>query len=166
MGMPVRFVEKSGYSLQNMLEQANPFKSETCGRVLCFPCQSERGGDCEKRGAGYKVTCQVPGCKEDLTRYDGETGKNGYSRGVEHKDGYRGEGEKNMMWKHALGRHEGNKEIPYKMTVLKTFGKDNIKRKVDEALRITRNKGVKLNSKAEFRQPSIPRLVILGGSND
>ncbi len=43
------------------------------------------------------------------------------------------------------------------MEVLDTFGRDNTARMTDEALMITRHKGVKLNSKKEYRQPDRQR---------
>ena len=51
------------------------------------------------------------------------------------------------------------------MKVIRTFGKNNMLRKLDEANRITGNLGVRLNSKAEFHQPSLPRLVVHRGRN-
>ena len=53
-----------------------------------------------------------------------------------------------------------------KMKVLKNYGRDNTTRRSNEAMRIAGNKGVRLNSKAEFRQPRIPRLVINGNRNE
>ena len=40
------------------------------------------------------------------------------------------------------------------MKILKSYSRDNLTRKVNEAVRISNIDGVKLNSKAEFRQPS------------
>ena len=51
------------------------------------------------------------------------------------------------------------------MNVLNTFGRDNQMRKTDEALRISGHKGIILNSKSEFRQPSLPRFEIQLGRN-
>ena len=56
-------------------------------------------------------------------------------------------------------------DVKFKMTVLKTYGDNNTLRKTNEALRITGNPGVRLNSKAEFAQPSLPRLTINRGRN-
>ena len=70
-----------------------------------------------------------------------------------------------MLWKHAVDKHGGSKEVNFKMEVVDTFGKDNAKRKTDESLKITGHKGVKLNSKSEYRQPSLPRLEIQTGRN-
>ena len=52
------------------------------------------------------------------------------------------------------------------MKILKTYGRDNVTRLSNEALRILWNKGVRLNSKAEFRQPSVPRVVIHRNMNE
>ena len=92
--------------------------------------------------------------------------KNGYTRGGEHQDGRRRKDADNAMHKHDSDTHRGTGSSGYKMKVLKNFGKDNLRRKVDEALRITRNDGIKLNSKAERNQPRVPRLVMMSGRND
>ena len=79
--------------------------------------------------------------------------------------GYRRQEKGNVLWKHAVDKHEGSQEANYKMNVLNTFGRDNTMRKTDEALRISGHKGVILNSKSEFRQPSLPRFEIQLGRN-
>ena len=43
---PIRFIETSGYSLQNMLEMSDPFREKKCDRTDCFPCSSGGGGRC------------------------------------------------------------------------------------------------------------------------
>ena len=65
-----------------------------------------------------------------------------------------------------MDKHGGSKEVNFKMEVVDTFGKDNTARKTDEALEITGHKGVKLNSKREYMQPSLPRLEIQRGRNN
>ena len=72
----------------------------------------------------------------------------------------------NVMWKHAVNDHGGRDDVDYVMEVLKNYRKDNLTRKTNEAVRITNNEGVKLNSKAEFRQPTVPRLVIQRNRNE
>ena len=57
-------------------------------------------------------------------------------------------------------------DVNYKMTVLKTYGMHNALRKTNEAVRINTHPGVKLNSKAEFSQPRLPRLVVHSGRNE
>jgi hypothetical protein len=153
------------YTLQNMLEKGNPFRLDKCDREQCFPCMGEKGGRCDKKGSGYNITCEEVICQTKHVKYDGESARPAYTRGREHLQGYRAKGEKNPLWKHASEDHQGRLDVNYKMTILKCFGRSNLARKVNEAIRITNNKGVKLNSKAEFRQPSVPRAVIHRGRN-
>ena len=55
----------------------------------------------------------------------------------EHLAGYRRQEKGNVLWKHAVEKHNGRKDVNFKMEVVDTFGKDNAKRKTDEALKIT-----------------------------
>jgi hypothetical protein len=98
-------------------------------------------------------------------KYSGESGRPGYTRGLEHKQGYRAKNIKNALWKHSVNEHGSNKEVKYVMRILKTYGADNITRKVNEAIRISNHEGISLNSRAEFRHPTVPRLVIQRNAN-
>ena len=79
--------------------------------------------------------------------------------------GYKRKAEGNPLWKHAVDKHGGRLDVDFRMEVVDTFGRDNTARMTDESLRISRHKGVKLNSKKEYRQPSLPRLQIQRGRN-
>ena len=74
--------------------------------------------------------------------------------------------EESVVWKHCVNDHQGRSDVKFQMKVLKNYGRDNTTRRSNEAMRIAGNKGVRLNSKAEFRQPRIPRLVINGNRNE
>ena len=102
---------------------------------------------------------------EKGVRYDGEAGHPCYSRGKDHMRGYKNE-EDNVLWKHAKNVHGGRKDVKFVMKVLKHYGSDNTTRKSNEAVRINMNPGIKLNSKAEFRQPRVPRVVIHENMNE
>ena len=56
--------------------------------------------------------------------------------------------------------------LTYEMRAVRSYGCDNVTRKVNEAVRISEHKGVILNSKAEYRQPKVPRVVIQESVND
>ena len=99
-------------------------------------------------------------------RYDGETARSAYCRGLDHLRGYRNQSKDSVLWKHAQNDHGGRKDVKFVMKVLKNYGPDNTTRKSNEAVRITGNKGVRLNSKAEYRQPSVPRLVVNRNRNE
>ena len=58
-GIDVVFIERTGYSIQNQLERADPYEEDSCERE-CFPCEEEGGGlKCEMRGAGYDIICKA-----------------------------------------------------------------------------------------------------------
>ena len=144
----VKFIEKSGHSLQNQLEKADPFRGDTCGREDCFSCQQEGGGDCESRGCVYEILCQEDSCRDRVPRYDGESGRNCYTRSLEHARGYRNGARDNAMKKHSDEYHEGRKDVRYKMNIVRLFKRDNVRRKIFEAVRIVRNGGLRMNSKS------------------
>lgn len=174
--VPWKVVEKSGYSLQNILVKSNPFKRENCGRQKCFPCKKPKGGDCTKIGAGYKIVCEE--CEDMVARYDGESGRNAYTRGIEHVDNYkngkttdfqknavdneenRRKEKENPMWKHAREFHQDRKDVDFTMTVTGIFGRNNLKRQVNEHVRIAGNRGRTMNSKKEYNTPIVPTITI------
>ena len=163
---PIKFVETSGYSLQNLLEKSDPFREETCGRPDCFPCMSGGGGRCDVIGAAYVITCEEEECVARGVQYDGECFRPGYARGRDHLRGLRNKSKDSVLWKHCVNEHGGREDVKFVMKILKTYGRDNLTRLSNEGVRINFNKGVRLNSKAEFRQPSIPRVVIQRNNNE
>ena len=158
-GMEVRFIEQSGHSLQNLLEKGNPFTDGGCGRWNCFPCLSGHFGKCDKSG-GYELRCRAPACQEKGVNYQGETGRSFFLRGLEHLQALKNRRSDSVLWKHCQNEHGGDVNQEFEMKPLKTYGRDNTTRKANEAMRIREAKGVSLNSKAEYRQPKIPRVVI------
>ena len=163
-GVKIKFVEQSGHSLQNLLEKGNPFGDGNCEREDCFPCQSCGGrGKCEKAGAGYVIVCCNPECREQGVSYQGETGRNSFSRGLEHRRGLENKKADSALWKHCQNAHNGDVEQEFEMQILKTYGSDNTTRMVNEAMRIREHLLkllISLNSRAEYRQPRVPRVVI------
>ena len=63
-------------------------KKEGCRRSDCFPCTSG-GGNCEKSGSGYQIRCETCHLDGVSSLYEGETGRNAYTRGKEHLDALR-----------------------------------------------------------------------------
>ena len=132
----------------------------------CFPCESGGRGRCDRLGAAYSITCEEEQCAEKGVRYDGECFRPAYTRGRDHLRGFKNKSEENVLWKHSVNDHQGSSNVNFVMKVLKTYGRDNLTRQVNEAMRINNNSGIKLNSKAEYRQPSVPRLVLHGNVNE
>ena len=90
--------------------------------------------------------------------YEGESGRNGFTRGLEHLAAIRMKDEQNAMWKHVLVEHNGNNP-EFEMKVLKSFN-SCLERQVNEAVRIIITKAdLVLNSRSEFRQAPIVRIV-------
>ena len=136
----------TGSGLGKQIEEADPYREPDCGRT-CFPCEHEGQGDCEKRGAGYTIECGHVGCSG---RYDGETGRNAFTRGGDHVRGYRRREPGNVLWEHDKEYHGGEGKTGYKMTVGRTYGRDNRRRVINEAARIEMNLGIRMNRKGEF----------------
>ena len=63
------------------------------------------------------------------------------------------------MWEHDREFHGGGGDIEFKMKVKKVYGRDHVRRMVNEAVRIERNDGVVMNGRAEHRRSCLPRVV-------
>ena len=125
-------------------------------------CSSGERGNCEKNSSGYRIICKR--CQEDNRKaiYEGETGKNSYSRGLEHQDGLRLEHEDNPLWKHCTLEHDREK-VQFQMKALRSF-KSCLMRQVNEPVRISSSRAdMLLNSKNEFHQAPLTRLVAFRG---
>ena len=147
------------------LVKAEPMASKLCGRDNCFPCISGGGGDCEKSSIGYKLEClECPGA--DLTAtYEGESGRNGYSRGLEHVAALEGRQETSPLWKHCEIQHKG-RIVGFKMTCLRSF-RSAFLRQTNEGVRIVSSKSdICMNSRSEWHQPAVVRVTAtLGNTN-
>ena len=114
-GMHIVVKERAGLKNKSV-SKAEPLKSKYCGRETCFPCTSG-GGNCEKNTSGYRVTCLTCQRAGVSAIYEGETGRNGFTRGLEHLAALRLEDEENAMWKHCVVQH-GGVEAEFEMKML------------------------------------------------
>ena len=130
------------------------------------PVQVGGGGDCRKSCSAYRLECEE--CEKNNLKavYEGETGRNCYSRGLEHMAGLSNEKDDNPLWKHCEIQHDGRK-VAFKMVCLRSF-KTAYLRQVNEGVRIACcNADICMNSKAELHQPSIVRVTnSLGNTNE
>ena len=99
-GMMAAVVEKAG-AANKKLAKSEPLQRNGCGRAKCFPC-STGGGKCEKNGVCYKIRCETCLRAGRSAQYDGEAGKNAFTRGYEHQDAIRIKNEESPLWKHCL----------------------------------------------------------------
>ena len=131
-GRKIRFkiVEKGGVTLDRKLRRSNPWKGGKCGRANCFPCRGETGGDCWREGVNYTLVCEE--CGAGVAEYLGETGRNSYTRGLEHLQHLEARNEdKSVLWLHSVHHHQGRTDVPYSMRVTGSF-KDCMDRQVME----------------------------------
>ena len=146
------------------MAKSEPLRNKNCNRQECF-IRTTEGGKCEKNGIGYEIKCED--CKNAKKKavYEGETGRNGFTRGAEHQAALRLESEESPLWKHCLLEHEGRK-ARFSMKVCGQF-ESCLVRQVNEPVRIMRAKAdTLLNSKSEFHQAPLVRVVALTGLQD
>ena len=150
-GRRIRFkiIEKGGVTLERRLRRSNPWKSGKCGRPRCFPCKGESGGDCWKEGVNYSLFCNE--CGEKVAAYLGETGRNGYTGGLEHLDNLDARNEdKSVLWLHSIYHHDKRQDVQYSMRITGGFS-DCLDRQTMEMVRINNFNGqVLLNRKTEM----------------
>ena len=166
-GVRVKVIEKSGTKMVRLLQKNDPFQKEACQDAEnCLVCNGggeEEGGDCRESGVTYKVKCLAPS-EEDPDQicgepYNGETDRNGYTRGGEHVDDLNHEREHSVLWRHCVDKHGGVKQ-KFQMIIQDRSRNDPMKRQILEAVRI-RRAGVSqiLNGRSEWNGNRIPRLV-------
>jgi hypothetical protein len=139
-GWRVPVIERAGNSVRS-IAKAEPLKAKGCKRADCFPCSSS-GGNCERNGSGYRIICKTFQLDGIDSVYEGETGRNGYTRGKEHVDALTLEDEENALWKHCLVQNNGEKAV-FSMEVLGIFYTCLV-RQVNEGVKIQRSKEIAL----------------------
>jgi hypothetical protein len=150
-GRKIRFkiIEKGGVTLEQKLRRSNPWAGGRCGRPECFPCRGPRGGNCWREGVTYSLWCED--CGEAIACYKGETGRNGYTRGIEHLDSLAARSEeRSVLWLHSVHHHQRREDVPYTMRVTGGY-RDALDRQVMERVHITNFSGpVRMNRKSEM----------------
>ena len=140
-GRSIRFriVEKGGITLEQKLRRSNPWAGEKCGRPKCFPCRSERGGNCYRESVTYTIWCEE--CGEEVATYIGESGRNAFTRGCEHLDALNSrDEEKSVLWKHSKTHHQEREDVVYSMAVTGGY-KAPLDRQLMERVKISNFKG-------------------------
>ena len=155
-GIHFNIVETGGRTLKSELQKSNPTADPGCDKQDCLPCSNGRGkgGKCHANNINYKIECLD--CPENQRPvYHGETSKNLFTRASQHI-GMRSQ-EESFMRKHEVEEHEGRTaEFDAKVT---HTNRDCMSRQVREGVMIRRSKQPILNSKTEWFQPPIFRVV-------
>ena len=151
----IAVAEVPGRSLKKRLQRSDPFKGRKCEDPdKCMVCMGG-GRGCRSNGVTYEVKCKKCGdC------YVGETGRNAYTRGLEHLEGIINKDENSVFHKHNVDSHDGNLQpSDYIMTVTGVYGGDATKRHVAEAIIIQHTQGPQLlNRRDEWRQGNLPHI--------
>ena len=144
--------------MKDILHKKNPFSRDECGREDCMVCTTGGKGNCSKENASYTISCTEDCQEKDL--YQGETGFNTYSRGVEHIEKYNNNNPKSMLLEHCNLAHDGRR-VKFKMDVTGTYHRDSTKRQISEGLMIEKTPRTRLmNSKSECNTPNMPQCVV------
>ena len=158
----IRVIERPGPKHQDTMMATNDKPREKCEQLnTCLICNTDKGGDCRKKEIVYELYCTA--CKTTLPQaYDGQSARNGYTRGKEHVDKTRAnsldELEKSVIWRHQTEKHNG-KEVKWEMKVHKGFQKQPLDRMICEARRINaRPKDQSLNTKQEHAKSGMVKL--------
>ena len=169
----IKVVEKAGKKLVRHLQKNNPFEKKGCGEADCFICMSDTGATCRDTGITYTIDCLgIPEGQEaraDGRRrrkpactgvYNGETARNGYTRGGKHQEEYNKKIEGSAMWKHCQTHHAGQRQ-QFEMKIKDRVRNDATKRQILEAVRIERTEqGRRMNSRSEWGANRVPRVEI------
>ena len=156
-GIKIKVIEKSGIKIIRLLQKNDPFKLKGCGKQDCLVCVSGKGGNCRNNGVSYKISCKDINCKYE---YIGQTGLNGYTRGLKHNEDYRAKREKSTMWKHVKQAHN-NVEQSFEMETVDKCRNYPTKRQILESIRINNmNPETIMNDRSEWNGIRIPRINI------
>ena len=163
-GIHFNIVEVGGRTVKSELQRSNPTETKGCDKDDCMGCKPERGkgGRCHKNNVNYEVECQR--CEgNDKAVYYGETSRNLYSRLLEHQRANR-EGreveeddEEGFMVKHMRECHDGE-ERDFRARVTHA-NRDCLSRLIREGLMIKRSHRRVLNTKSEWFQPPLYRIL-------
>ena len=129
---PIKVVERSGTTIKQQLQKSNPFGVKKCSdHENCMVCRSG-GRNCRRDGVNYSITCDKCGAV-----YIGETGRNAYTRGLEHDRDYKNKSKNSVLWRHT-SQHHIDDDVPptYTMRVTSIQQNDATMRQVVEGIQI------------------------------
>ena len=155
----IKVVEMSGKTVRNSLARNYPWSPQNCGSEDCFLCTTNTNVNwsCRKPVVGYRIICTLCETNGVVAQYQGESGRNLFTRGKEHLREFRGKSSSNCMVIHSRTHHEGSDQFTYKMEATGFF-RTPLDRQLDESIRLKfSGADIMLNSGAEWRGVAIPR---------
>ena len=158
----VRFkiIETGGRRIKHQLQSSNPTATQGCTDSSCIACQHGKGegGNCRINNITYEVECLLCKGQEggERSTYVGESSRNLFTRGGEHKSKYENHKDDSFLVKHQLEEHQGAAaEVTAKVTGVYP---DCLTRQIAEGVLISKSNTVLMNTKSEWHQPPIWRV--------
>ena len=152
-----KVLETGGNRIKHQLQISNPTATPGCTDTGCIACRHGKGegGNCRRSNITYEVECLV--CKGEegghRSTYVGETSRNLFTRGNEHKSKFDSNKEDSFLLKHQMEEHEGG-QAEFSAKVTGSYP-DCLTRQIAEGVLIRRSDSVLMNTKAEWHQPPI-----------
>ena len=147
--------------MTTILRGSDPWaKGQSCGRNQCWPCQGpeKQRGRCDAAQVTNRIDCQD--CKEKGVKasYWGETAASAAVRSSWHLSSMASMAEDSALLKHTISHHQGI-HPRYLYIILESF-KSAMKHQITESVHIdTAQVDILMNSKAEFHQPAVTRII-------
>ena len=87
-GVQVTVCLRAGFSVGSDAK-SEPLRQKSCGRDNCLCCSTGHPGGCETNSVGYRITCESCQGAGSWAQYEGESGRNAFSQGLEHQEDLR-----------------------------------------------------------------------------
>ena len=162
--------EKSGIPLSALLFNSQPGEKDNCGKLDCNPCVrgTTKQLSCRKVSRGGLVySCQCITCKLEQQKeswYHGRSARTLYTRQGEHNSGLAAGREDNALYKHVQLYHPvATPEFQFQA---EKFFPDATSAQIYEGVSINNspsNEGYLMNSKSEYLQGEVARVVVVRG---
>ena len=81
----VKFVERGGTKVKDLICKTDPWSGDDCLRAICLICEdNKQTGMCKVEGICYLLSCVSCSKEGDPVGYVGESSHTGFERGLEH----------------------------------------------------------------------------------
>ena len=152
----ISVVEKTGVSMKQKLQRSDPFSSEKCRKQnQCMVCLGSSVGKCREESVTYQISCS-----ECESCYVGESSRNGFARGLEHRAALRRKDHTSPLYQHSRDVH-GDRSVQYSMKITGSYRKSALRRQLAESIDIQETaEEVLLNRRDEWRHVQLPRVGI------
>ena len=156
----MKVIEKAGTQIKQLVQKSDPFRSNKCPDINCFPCKSNNQNkqfNCRKDGIVYTIKCNK--CSAE---YIGESARNANTRGKEHKQDFDTQKDCSVMLRHTQSHHRDDENKPdYTMTVKQIYTNKCMDRQISEAIQINNIPFLdRINTRTEYTQNRIVRASL------